>query len=96
MNMKSLFGGCHPGYDYYQLIINNVIIIIELLQSIKRKMEKNSLSIVHPTPLITKILEQNHIFLQIHVLGGHVLINKRPLDSHYLLSTSIKELNMLK
>ena len=56
MSMKSLFGGCHPGYDYYQLIINNVIIIIELLQSIKRKMEKNSLSIVHPTPLITKIL----------------------------------------
>lgn len=41
--MKSLFGGCHPGYDYYQLIINNVIIIIELLQSIKRKIEKKFL-----------------------------------------------------
>lgn len=38
---KSLFGGCHLGYGYYQLINNNVIImIIKLLQAIKRKMEK--------------------------------------------------------
>lgn len=54
---KSLFGGCHLGYGYYQLINNNVIIIIiTLLQAIKRKMEKNSMPVLHPSPLMTKIL----------------------------------------